>query len=258
MNIIGIIPARFASSRLMGKLLANIGGKPVIQHTYESLKKSKLMNEVIIAVDDEKLYDVVRSFGAKAQLTPKELQTSTDRVAYVAQKMSADVFLNIPGAQPFISAKMIDQVIEPHLFDPEITITTLAKKIDSVDDLKSISIPKVVFDYNNCALYFSYSPIPFVKDARTNLEKILSAEIYKHIEVYAYSSEIINTVAKLKPTDLERVEKLEQLRLLEHGLQVKMVVTEEDCLSIYTPNDLEIARRYFINKTERDSYDYST
>ena len=130
----------------------------------------------------------------------------------------------------------------------EILITTLAKKIDSVDEMKSTSIPKVVFDYNNYALYFSYSPIPFVKDARTNLEKILSAEIFKHIEVYAYSSGIIQTMQKLKPTDLERIEKLEQLRLLEHGLKIKMVVTEEDCLSINTPTDLEIARRYFDNK----------
>ena len=99
MNIVGIIPARFASTRLMGKLLANIGGKPVIQHTYENLQQSKLMNDVIIAVDDEKLYEVVRGFGAKVQLTPKELLTSTDRVAYIAEKMSADVFLNIPGSQ---------------------------------------------------------------------------------------------------------------------------------------------------------------
>ena len=251
MNIVGIIPARFAATRLMGKLLANIGGKPVIQHTYESILKSKLMNDVIIAVDDEKLYDVVRSFGAKAKLTPKELLTSTDRVAYIADEIQADVFLNIPGAQPFISSKMIDEVIEPHLFDPEISITTLAKKIDSVDEMKSTSIPKVVFDYNNYALYFSYSPIPFVKNARTNLEKVLSAEMYKHIEVSAYSKEAIGIIKKLKPTDLERIEKLEQLRLLEHGLKVKMVVTEEDSLSIYTPGDLELARRHYENKITR-------
>ncbi len=247
MNIVGIIPARFASTRLMGKLLADIDGKPLIQHTYESIKKSKLMNDVIIAVDDEKLYDVVRGFGAKVRLTPKELLTSTDRVAHVAEKISADVFLNIPGAQPFISSKIIDEVIEPHLFDPEITITTIAKQINSVDELKSTSITKVVFDYNNYALYFSGSPIPFVKDAKTNLEKVLSAEIFKHVGIYAYSKEILSTIAMLKPTDLERIEKLEQLRLLEHGLKIKMVVTEEECFSVYTPSDLNYARRYYSN-----------
>ena len=247
MNIVGIIPARFASTRLMGKLLANIDGKPLIQHTYESVKKSKLMNDVIIAVDDEKLYDVVRSFGAKAKLTPKELLSSTDRVAYVAEKISADVFLNIPGAQPFISPKIIDEVIEPHLFDPEISITTIAKQIDRVDDLRSTSITKVVFDYNNYALYFSSSPIPFVKNAKTNLERILSEEIYKHIGIYAYSKEILSTISKLRPTDLERIEKLEQLRLLEHGLKIKIVVTEEESFSVFTPSDLEYARRYYKN-----------
>ena len=224
MNIVGIIPARFASTRLMGKLLANIGGKPVIQHTYESLSKSKLMNEVIIAVDDERLYNVVRSFGAKARLTPKELLTSNERVAYVADTISADVFLNIPGSQPFINAKMIDEVIEPHLFDPEINITTLAKQIDSVEEMKSTSIAKVVFDYNNHALYFSYSPIPFVKEARTNLEKVLSAEMFKHIEITAFSKESISIINKLSPTDLERVERIEHLRLLEHGLKIKIVI----------------------------------
>jgi 3-deoxy-manno-octulosonate cytidylyltransferase (CMP-KDO synthetase) len=252
MNIVGIIPARFASTRLMGKLLANIGGKPLIQHTYESIKKSKLMNDVIIAVDDEKLYEVVRGFGAKARLTPKELLTSTDRVAYVAEHIYADVFLNIPGAQPFISSKLIDEVIEPHLFDPEISITTLAKQVESVDELKSTSISKVVFDYNNYALYFSRSPIPFVKEARTNIERVLSSEIFKHIEIYAYSKEVLSTISNLKPTDLERVEKLEQLRILEHGLKIKMVVTEEECFSVYTPNDLEYARRYYDRITKRN------
>jgi len=248
MNIVGIIPARFASTRLMGKLLANIVGKTVIQHTYENAKKSKLMNDVIIAVDDEVLYKAVRSFGAKAKLTPKEFLTSTERVAYIASEMSADVFLNIPGANPFVSPKMLDQVIEPHLFDPDTFITTLAKKIESVDEMKSTVVPKVVFDYNNHALYFSYSPIPFVKDAKTNIEKVFSAEIYKHIEIYAYSNEAIETISNLAPTDLERIEKLEQLRLLEHGLKIKMVVTEEEYLTINNQTDLEIARKYFENK----------
>jgi len=246
MNIVGIIPARFASTRLMGKLLADIGGKPLIQHTYESVKKSKLMNEVIIAVDDEKLFEVVKAFGANVRLTPKELTTSTERVAYVARNMSADVFLNIPGAQPFINSKIIDEVIEPHLFDKEIKITTVAKLVDSVDDLRSGSVTKVVFDYNNYAMYFSSSPIPFVKNAKTNLEKVLTEEIYKHIEIYAFSNDIINVVAKMAPTDLERIEKLEQLRLLEHGLKVKVVVTEEDYFSVKTPADLELARKYYL------------
>ena len=254
MNIVGIIPARFASTRLMGKLLANVGGKPLIQHTYENAKKSKLMNDVIIAVDDEKLFKVVKAFGAKVELTPTELLTSTERVAYVAENINADVFLNIPGAHPFISPKIIDEVIEPHLFDPEISITTIAKQISTVNELKSLTIPKVVFDYNNYALYFSYSPIPYVKNAKTNLEKVLSAEVFKHIGVYAFSSSAMDQVRNMKPTDLERIEGLEQLRILENSLKIKIVVTERDSFSVDTPKDLELARKYYskyLNRQKR-------
>ncbi len=251
MNIVGIIPARFASTRLMGKLLANIGGKPLIQHTYENAKKSKLMNDIIIAVDDDKLYKVVKAFGAKVELTPKELTSSTERMAYVAEKISADVFLNIPGAHPFIPHKMIDEVIEPHLFDPTISITTIAKQITSVEELKSTTIPKVVFDYNNYALYFSYAPIPFVRNAKTNLEKVLSAEVYKQIGVYAFGNSVIEQVKKLKPTDLERIEGLEQLRLLENSLAIKIVVTEEDSYSVDTPKDLQLARNFYTKYLNR-------
>lgn len=245
MNIIGIIPARFASTRLMGKLLANIGGKPLIQHTYEQVKKSKLMNDVIIAVDDEKLLKVVRGFGAKAELTPKELSTSFERVAFIAENMSADVFLNISGAHPFMPFKIIDEVIEPHLFDPTISITTIAKQITTVDELKSISVPKVVFDYNNYALYFSYSPIPFVKNAKTNLERVLSEEVFKQIGIYAYSTFAMDKIKHLKPTDLERIEGLEQLRILENGHKIKIVVTDEESYSVDTQKDLEMARKYY-------------
>lgn len=251
MNIVGIIPARFASTRLMGKLLANIGGKPLIQHTYENAKKSKLMNDIIIAVDDDKLFKVVKAFGAKVELTPKELSTGTERVAYIAEKINADVFLNIPGAHPFIPSKIIDEVIEPHLFDPTITITTIAKQITSVEELKSTTIPKVVFDYNNYALYFSYAPIPFVRNAKTNLEKVLSAEVYKQIGVYAFSSSVMDQVRKLKPTDLERIEGLEQLRMLENSLAIKIVVTEEDSYSVDTPKDLQLARKFYTRYLNR-------
>ena len=212
------------------------------------------MNEIIIAVDDEKLFKVVKAFGAKAELTPKGLLTSTERVAYVAEKLSADVFLNIPGAHPFIPCKIIDEVIEPHLFDPTISITTIAKQITTVGELKSTSIPKVVFDYNNYALYFSYSPVPFVKNAKTNLEKVLSAEIFKHIGVYAFSTFAMDHVRNLKPTDLERIEGLEQLRILENSLEIKMVVTDEDSFSVDTPKDLELARKFYskyLNRRKR-------
>jgi 3-deoxy-manno-octulosonate cytidylyltransferase (CMP-KDO synthetase) len=244
--IVGIIPARFASTRLMGKPLADIGGKPMIQHTYESVLKSKLINEVVIAVDDEKVAQTAKGFGARVILTPKNILTGSDRVAYAAKELTqSKIIVNIQGDEPFISATMIDQAIEPLLFDKTINVSTLAKKIDSVQELKSPSVVKVVFDYQNFALYFSRSPIPYVRDARTNTEKIQIAEIYKHIGLYVYRKEWLFRYSQLKPTDLEQIEKLEQLRMLENGFRIKIVVTEFESISVDTPEDLDRVRRYY-------------
>lgn len=244
--IVGIIPARFASSRLMGKPLADIGGKPMIQHTYQSAKKSKLLDKVVIAVDDEKVFQVVKDFGAEVFMTPKNCTSGSDRIAIVAQQIpDAAIIVNIQGDEPFIKGKMIDQAIEPLLFDKKVSVSTLARRITNVEEMKSPSVVKVVFDYNNFALYFSRSPIPFVRDAKSNLEKIQSAEIYKHIGLYVYRRDALLKFTNLKPTDLEQIEKLEQLRFLENGMRVKIVYTEYDSLSVDTPKDLEIARRFY-------------
>ena len=244
--IVGIIPARFASTRLMGKPLADIGGKPMIQHTWQSAKKSKLIDKVVIAVDDDKVFSVAKSFGAEVFMTPKDISSGSDRIALVAEKIpEATVIVNIQGDEPFIKGKMIDEAIEPLLFDKKVSLSTLARKINSVEEMKSASVVKVVFDYNNYALYFSRSPIPFVRDARTNLEKIESGEIYKHIGLYVYRKEALLKFTTLKQTDLERIEKLEQLRFLENSFKMKIVVTEYDSLSVDTQKDLELARRYY-------------
>lgn len=244
--IVGIIPARFASTRLMGKPLADICGKPMIRHTYESAQSSKLLNEVIIAVDDEKVAQIARAFGAKVVMTPKNISTGSDRIAYVTKTLpNAKIIVNIQGDEPFIKGEMIDQAIEPLLFDKSVNVSTLAKRIESVQDLKSPSIPKVVFDYNNFALYFSRSPIPYVRDARTNFERIQKAEIYKHIGVYVYRRESLLKFTELEPTDLEQIEKLEQLRMLENGFKIKVVVTEFENLAVDTQEDLDQARLYY-------------
>lgn len=244
--ILGVIPARFASTRLMGKTLANIGGKPMIQHTYESASKSKLLNKIIIAVDDDKVADVCKSFGAAVMMTPRDVQTGSDRIAIVAKEFPrADIIVNIQGDEPFIKGIMIDQAIEPLLFDESINVSTLAKKIISIDELNSPSIPKVVFDYENFALYFSRSTIPYVRDAKDESEILEMADIYKHIGLYAFRRESLFRFTSLEQTDLERWEKLEQLRMLEHGFKIKVVVTEFDTFSVDTPDDLKIARRLY-------------
>jgi 3-deoxy-manno-octulosonate cytidylyltransferase (CMP-KDO synthetase) len=244
--ILGIIPARFASSRLFGKILADIGGKPMLQHTYESSKKSNLLKEVVIAVDDTKVANVAKDFGATVIMTPKDLQSGSDRAAYVLKNYpEAEIVVNIQADEPFIKSTMIDQAIEPLLFAKNVNVSTLAKRIESVEELRSPSVVKVVFDYNNFAMYFSRSPIPFVRDAKTNSEKIQMAEIYKHIGLYAFRRDYLLKFTKLQPTDLETTEKLEQLRMLENGFKIKIVTTDFDTLSVDTPDDLERVRRYY-------------
>ena len=250
--IVGIIPARFASSRLMGKPLADIGGKPMIQHTYNSAKKSKLLDKVIIAVDDEKVFQVVTAFGAEAYMTPKDCASGSDRIAFVTEQIpDAEIIVNIQGDEPFIKGKMIDQAIEPLWIDKKVNLSTLARRITNVEEMKSPAVVKVVFDYHNYAMYFSRSPIPFVRDARTNLEKVQSADIYKHIGLYVYRRETLLKFTTLKPTDLEQIEKLEQLRFLENGFKMKIVVTEYDSLSVDTPRDLELARRFLERQNKK-------
>lgn len=244
--IVGIIPARFASTRLMGKPLASIGGKPMIQHTYENSLKSNLLNKVIAAVDDEKVAQVVKDFGGEAIMTPKDAASGSDRIAIAAKQIEGvKIVVNIQGDEPFIRGEMIDQAIEPLLFDQSVQITTLAKKIESIEDLKSPSVTKVVFDYQNYAMYFSRSPIPFVRDARTNLDRINKADIYKHIGLYAFRIDELLKFTSLEQTDLEKTEKLEQLRMLENGMKIKVVETEFETLSVDTPEDLERARNYY-------------
>ena len=244
--ILGVIPARFGSSRLMGKPLAMIGDKPMIQHTYESASKSKLLDDIVIAVDDERVYDVVKGFCSNVKMTDQDIPTGSDRIASVVKNMkTADIVVNIQGDEPFIPGKMIDQAIEPLLFDLSVEVSTLAKRISRVDELLSASIPKVVFDYHNFAMYFSRSAIPYVRDAKTNLERIKDYEIYKHIGLYVYRRESLLKFTKLKPTDLEKLEKLEQLRMLENGYKIKIVVTEFESMSVDTDVELDKARRFY-------------
>ncbi len=255
-QIVGVIPARFASTRLFGKPMADIGGKAMIQHTYESASKSKLLNKIIIAVDDTRVEKFCKSFGAEVIMTPKEIATGSDRIAFVAKNLSrAEIIVNIQGDEPFIPGKMIDQAIAPLLFDKKVYCSTLAKKISIVSELKNPSVVKVVFDYQNYALYFSRSPIPFVRDAVSNSERIQKADIYKHVGLYVYKRDFLLKYTTLPSTDLERIEKLEQLRILENGFKIKVVETEYESLSVDTQEDLDRARFYYKRLLKKDGRD---
>ncbi len=218
----------------------------MIQHTYESSKKSKLLHDVIIATDDSKVADVCKDFGARVFVTPAGIATGSDRIAYVAKQLpEAEIVVNIQGDEPFIKGIMIDEAIEPLLFDLSVNVSTLAKKIETIEELKSPSVTKVVFDYNNFALYFSRAPIPYVREAKTMIDRITKADVYKHIGLYVYRRESLLKFTTLEPTDLEQIEKLEQLRMLENGFKIKVVVTTYESLAVDTPDDLKRVRLYY-------------
>lgn len=253
--IIGVIPARFASTRLMGKPLANIGGKPMIQHTYESASKSKLIEKLILAVDDSKVASVARGFGADVIETPKEITSGSDRVAFVAKTYKeADIIANIQGDEPFIHGGMIDQAIEPLLFDKTIEVTTLIKQIRTLKELRSPDVVKVVFDYDNYALYFSRSIIPYSRNAISESAALEITDYYKHIGLYVYRRKALLRFTSLKQTDLEKTEMLEQLRMLENGIKIKVVETEFDSISVDNQEDLKRARTYYrwLQKREKE------
>ena len=253
--IIGVIPARFASTRLMGKPLANIGDKPMIQHTYENASKSKLIEKLILAVDDTKVASVARGFGADVIETPKDIASGSDRIAFVAKiYKEADIIVNIQGDEPFIQPEMIDQAIEPLLFDKTIEVATLIKQINSLKELRSPDIVKVVFDYNNYALYFSRATIPFARNAISDSAALDITDYYKHLGLYVYRRKALLKFTSLKQTDLETTEMLEQLRMLENGMRIKVVETEYDSISVDTQEDLKRARTYYkwLQKGEKE------
>lgn len=244
--IVGIIPARFASQRLPGKLALEIGGKSILQHTYENASKSKLVDEIIIAVDDQRIAELCESFGAKYFMTPTNINSGSDRVAYVIKNFfNAEIIVNIQGDEPFINYKTIDLSIEPLLFDSKVEVSTIMTPILDYKELENPSVVKVVFDYENYALYFSRSIIPHLRDLKTHKQVINSGLYFKHIGLYAYRKNALLKFTSFEQTDLEKAEKLEQLRMLEMGMRIKMVQTEYSSISIDTFEDLKLARKFY-------------
>ncbi|MBI2420219.1 MAG: 3-deoxy-manno-octulosonate cytidylyltransferase [Ignavibacteriales bacterium] len=243
--IIGIIPARYASTRLPGKPLVEIDGLPMVIRTYRSALTSKFLHRVIVATDDEKIYTVCKEYHVDVMMTGKEFKTGSDRIASAVQSIfNADIIVNIQGDEPFIPGKMIDQAIEPMLMDPDVMVSTLAKKIDDVRQLLSPAVVKVVFDMNNYALYFSRSVIPYAREYSDIAAAIKSISYYKHVGLYVYKREALTKFTSLPQSELERIECLEQLRMLEHGMKIKVVETEYESLSVDTPDDVIAANRY--------------
>lgn len=242
MDAIGIIPARYGSTRFEGKVLADLGGKPVIQHVYERAKQAKLLDDLIVACDDERVKNVVSEFGGKAILTSPDQPTGTDRLTEVVNPIDVKVVVNIQGDEPFVQPTMIDNIVLELLNNPKIGMATIIKKIEDEKELCDPNIVKVVIDKDGYALYFSRNFIPFVRE-RAGDKPLLEATIfYKHIGLYGYTKDFLFTFKNLPKSNLEEAEKLEQLRVLEHGYKIKTIVTKFDTIGIDTPEDLERAK----------------
>ncbi|GIV32581.1 MAG: 3-deoxy-manno-octulosonate cytidylyltransferase [Chitinophagales bacterium] len=238
MNIVGIIPARYASSRFPGKPLADIGGKSMIQRVYEQAVCA-LPGKIVVATDDERIFHHVRQFGGKVIMTRKEHRNGTERCAEACQLLgdSFDAVINIQGDEPFIEPDQI-HLVASCLKDQQAPIATLVKKIHTTEEYLSPHVVKIVTDKNQKALYFSRAPIPAVFP-RSDHSSILHNTFYKHIGIYGYRKEILLQIVKLPPSPLEQAESLEQLRWLENGFAIYVRETTRETFAVDTPEDLQ-------------------
>ena len=239
MKIIGIIPARYASTRFPGKPLVDMGGKTMIRRVYEQATKAKNLNEVIVATDDERIFKEVESFGGKVVMTSANHNNGTERCAEVAQNSDADVVINVQGDEPFIHPEQIDLVANAFIAQPQSTsIATLIKEHPYNDELLKPSRVKAIINNNLDALYFSRTLIPFSFDS----SKASIAKYYVHLGLYGFRKDVLLKLVKLPQSSLELAENLEQLRWLEHGYQIKCAITNLESKGIDTPEDLKDLR----------------
>ena len=235
MDCFVIIPSRYGSTRFEGKSLAKINGTPMIEWVYRRIAQSEEPSNVVVATDDERIVSTVSDFGGQPILTGADARSGTDRVAEAAEKMGLrpeDVVVNVQGDQPLIHPVCIDEVIRPFRDEPDVQMTTLAYNIQNEVEITNPKDVKVVFNHKGSALYFSRSPIPLARDPETEFDT------YKHLGIYAYTRWFLETFRNLPEGRLEQIEKLEQLRVLEHGYPLRVVITEHDSPEVDLPDDI--------------------
>lgn len=238
-DVVCIIPSRYESSRFPGKPLADLCGKPMIQHVYERVAQARAIPYVAVATDDERIFAAVRKFGGNAVMTAATHRSGTDRIseAVASLNLAGDaIVVNIQGDQPIFEPAQVDEVIAPLLTDPAINMSTLIYKIILDEEITHPHAVKTVFDDQGFALYFSRSTIPYVRD------KKLTADYYKHHGIYAYRRDFLDLFTKLSEGKLEKLEALEQLRALGHGYKIKVVITPYDSVEVDTPQELDRVR----------------
>ena len=254
-KVLGVIPARYASSRFEGKALADLMGKPMVQHVYERASRAKTLDELMVATDDQRIFEAVEGFGGEVVMTV-EHPTGTDRIAEIAGRTDAEILVNVQGDEPLIEPAMIDEAVNPLLGDNSIDLGTLAHRIRSEADYLNPNVVKVVVDRSGFAMYFSRSPIPHIKPGWKTMEAWRHGEerrgreklgedfpIYRHVGLYVYRRHALLNFAQTPPAPFETLEGLEQLRFLENGYRMKVVETKYKSVGVDTPEDLAKVRR---------------
>ncbi|MEW6333470.1 MAG: 3-deoxy-manno-octulosonate cytidylyltransferase [Thermodesulfobacteriota bacterium] len=239
-QVVCIIPSRYESSRFPGKPLADLCGKPMIQHVYERVLRAKTVSAAAVATDDERIFQAVQAFGGRAVMTSPRHRSGTDRVAEAVQSLhldDTDVIVNVQGDQPLFEPAQVDEVVGPLLEDVSLPMSTLIYRIDRDEEITHPNAVKVVFDDRHFALYFSRATIPYVRGGDRR------ADYFKHHGIYAYRNDFLRSFSSLPEGILERLESLEQLRALEHGYRIRVVVTPHDSVEVDTPEELERVRR---------------
>lgn len=231
MNSVIVIPARFGSTRLPGKPLIDINGKPMIRRVYERCVKSRLADDVIVATDDKRILECVKGFGGKAVMTSRKHKSGTDRISEAVRDIDCDIIVNVQGDEPFIYPFNIDRLISAMKTDESISAATLAVKFRDATEVSDPNKVKVVTALNGNAIYFSRAKIPGGSGGKSGY--------LKHLGIYAFRKSFLNEFTKLKPGPLEKAERLEQLRILEYGYYIRVVLTERDSVSVDTPEDAE-------------------
>jgi 3-deoxy-manno-octulosonate cytidylyltransferase (CMP-KDO synthetase) len=240
-GVLAVIPARYGSTRLLGKPLALMRGKPMIQHVVEGVRRAKRVTEVVVATDDQRIVDAVAACGAKALMTDPAARSGTDRVAEVAFANAQTVVINIQGDEPLVHPEMVDMLAAFLEQNQDVPMASLMTRLRRAEDLTNPNVVKVVVDREGFALYFSRAPIPW---QRANPPTRPAMEyVYKHLGIYGYQRDFVLRFPKLPPTELEQLEQLEQLRALEHGHRIKMLETPHETFGVDTADDLATVER---------------
>lgn len=249
MKVIGVIPARWGATRFEGKVLANLLGKPVVQHVWENAKRAKTLDDLIVACDDERIMKVVVGFGGKAVYTSPDQPSGTDRLAEVVNPMDVDIAVNIQGDEPLMKPIIIDNIVITLKDEKVAQMATVMKKIEDDAEFTNSNVVKVVVDKNGYALYFSRYCIPYNRTGEADETK--RPVYYKHIGLYAFTKDFLFTFRSLPKSPLENAEKLEQLRALENGYKIKVVETNLDTVGIDRPEDLKKAEDALLKEREK-------